>query len=409
MSRKSQAPRTKANSFDKMSWTQPEMKYTAGLFNTATVDDRFEVKALVESILGPGRYTPDTNNNCALLLNLCGLKNASKYPDLVPCYESLNGKLPRIQNFHLPCSTTVFIHSSQQHSCYAIHTDGLLHHSDFNAPGLFLYIKQFEDIPKPLKARKQDLKNRNGEVVECDPDFPLCLAYFMPSGTHVTAQDNKHAYRLHISGNNNLLENENVVFRHANHFKGARSDKRITGRCCFRYRVRATADALEPTAGANESTKDPPKIMSTANRSFEEAQDMAVYQVGANRLLRSVSLAELDSVWSCVPFADKSNKDKRTQASCSMLSDGIDDLIDSLCDTNDVSHLRKKHKGTLAPPGSNWACCLENSHLPAAKRHKFTNEQVMVTVTHDGQDHVTAANAVSNAALLEYFMELQEE
>ena len=206
-------------------------------------------------------------------------------------------------------------HFSQQNSCHAIHTDGLLHHSDFSAPGLFLFRKQVEDIPKPLKARKQELKNRNGEVLECDPDFPLCLAYFMPSGAAKSADDNKHAHRLHISGNNNLLENESVVFRHANHFKGARSDKRITGRCCFRYRVRASADA---------------------------------------------------------------------QSS-------------------------KKRKAALAPPSSNWACGLENSLLPDAKRHKFTNEHAMVTVAHDGQDHVTAANAVSNAALLEYFMELQEE
>jgi len=83
-----------------MRLTQAEIDDIVDLFGEAE-DDRMKVVELVESILGPGRYTPDTNNYCALLLNLCGLKNTSKYPDHVPCYDSLNGKLPLIQNFYL--------------------------------------------------------------------------------------------------------------------------------------------------------------------------------------------------------------------------------------------------------------------------------------------------------------------
>jgi len=46
--------------------------------------------------------------------------------------------------------------------------------------------------------------------------------------------------------------------------------------------------------------------------------------------------------------------------------------------------------------------------MPAAKRQKVTDEQVTVMVTYDGQDHVTAANAASDAALREYLMTLLE-
>lgn len=79
--------------------------------------------------------------------------------------------------------------------------------------------------------------------MECDPDYPLGLVYFVPSGVCVIPKDNTYASKAHFCGNNNLLENESVVFRHANHSEAARSDKRIKVRCGFRYRVRATADA----------------------------------------------------------------------------------------------------------------------------------------------------------------------
>ena len=123
-----------------------------------------------------------------------------------------------------------------------------------------------------------------------------------------------YASKAHFCGNNNLTENESAVFRHANHSEAARSDKRIKVRCCFRYRVRATADA---------------------------------------------------------------------QSS-------------------------KKQKAALVPPGSNGARDFEDSNMPAAKRQKVTDEQVTVMVTYDGQDHVTAANAASDAALREYLMTLLE-
>jgi len=297
-----------------MNLTQAEIDEMNDLFGDAA-DDRMKVVELVGRIIASGEFTKDINKQCARLLNLCANQDSSKYPDLVSCYNSIPSKLLLIETIHLLFFATVLFHFSQQMNCHAIHTDGLRKHSDFTKPGLFLYKRQVEDNPKPLKSRNQDLKNRNGEVLECDPGFPLCLVYFMPSGSDVSAEDNEHPCKAHFCGRNYLNEEESVVFRHANNCKDARTDKRTKVRCCFRYRVRATAEA---------------------------------------------------------------------QSS-------------------------KKRKAALAPPGSNWACCVENSHLPDAKRHKFTNEQVMVTVAHDGQDHVTAANAVSNAAFWEYFMMLQEE
>jgi len=82
--------------FNGVRWTQPEVDFMTDLF---TPDDRVKVKALIKSIMGPGRFTEDTNKKCARLLNLCSNQDSSKYPDLVPCYDSVHGKLPRIHEF----------------------------------------------------------------------------------------------------------------------------------------------------------------------------------------------------------------------------------------------------------------------------------------------------------------------
>jgi len=246
--------------------------------------------------------------------------------------------------------------------------------------------------------------------VECDPDYPLCLVYFVPSGVDISCEENKYAYKVHFGGHNNLLETHNVVFRHGNHFKEARSDKRVFGRCCFRYRVRA-AVAPEPTAEAKESAKDEPTSIPGITTSFGEADYVVTREAGVKHLLRSSFLGELDSVLSRFSVADHLKDDQLTQALCSTTSNSGSDIDYISQSWNlDMWQPPKKRKATLATQVSNGAWGFEESNLHAIKFHKVTNnERIMVTVTQDGKDHTTAANAASDAELWEYFTELLEK
>lgn len=87
-------------------WNQAEVNFMADAFGAVSEDDSIQVEALMKSIKASGKFTKDTNKDCAHLLNLCGLENESKYPQHVPCYDSIYSKFPQIiQSFHMLCST----------------------------------------------------------------------------------------------------------------------------------------------------------------------------------------------------------------------------------------------------------------------------------------------------------------